>query len=77
MYSNKSALERLTGKTAGYIKKTAVSVVVFASVSLGLASLDRVSADSSKKNNNTVYYVDLEDEYWHDFRQRYYREIKR
>lgn len=63
MYSNKSALERLTGKTAGYIKKTAVSVVVFASVSLGLASLDRVSADSSKKNNNTVYYVYLEDEY--------------
>ena len=40
-----------------------MSVVVFASVSLGLASLDRVSADSSKKNNNTVYYVYLEDEY--------------
>lgn len=62
MYNKRNALERLTGKTAGYIKKTAVSVVFLASVSLGMASLDRVSADS-KKDSNTVYYVYLEDEY--------------
>lgn len=63
MYNYKNSLARLTGNTTKYIKKTAITVIAFSTITLGLSSVSPVSANSSDSKNTTVYYVYLDDKY--------------
>lgn len=64
MYNYKNSLARLTGNTTKYIKKTAITVIAFTTLTLGLGSVNPASANSSdSEENTTVYYVYLDDKY--------------
>lgn len=63
MYNYKNSLTRLTGNTTKYIKKTAITVIAFTTITLGLGSVSTASADSSDSKDTTVYYVYMDDKY--------------
>lgn len=64
MYNYKSSLGHLTEKTARYIKKTAVTVVIFTTITFGAGDMSNIaSASSSNTAKSTVYYVYLDDQY--------------